>query len=113
VAFLSSQSRFGAQFQPSIEIVIQGLLRRVQIAASVSLTDHIVQMSLSVPKTTAHGLVQVFPLLGFGIAAVVHTPRAANVRRAVPSDRLFVPQTPPLMRGTRVAHERELFSSSG
>jgi hypothetical protein len=30
-------------------------------------------MSLSIPQTAVDGLIQVFPLLGFGIAAVVHT----------------------------------------
>jgi hypothetical protein len=39
----------------------------------VSLAQHPAQMSLSVPQTAVVSLIQVFPLLGFGIAAVVHT----------------------------------------
>jgi hypothetical protein len=49
------------------------LLGRVEIPAAISLAEHLVEMSLSVPQSAANGVVQVISFLGFGIAAVVHT----------------------------------------
>jgi hypothetical protein len=46
------------------------LLRRIEIPTAISLAEHFVEMSLSVPQSTVDGLVQVLSLLSFRIAAV-------------------------------------------
>lgn len=46
---LRTQPRLGANLEPAIEVLIQYLLRRVQISALISLAEHLVEMSLSFP----------------------------------------------------------------
>ena len=41
----------------------------------ISLAEHFVEMSLSVPRPAADGLVQILSLLGFRIAAAVNAPQ--------------------------------------
>jgi hypothetical protein len=68
---LARNRGFGAKLGTAAQELIEAPLRRVQIAAPVSFTEHFVQTS--VPQTAVHGLIQGFPILGFGIAAIVHT----------------------------------------
>lgn len=69
---LRAQPRLGADLKPAIQVLIQCLLRRVQIPAPIALAEHFVEMRLSVPQSAVDGVVQVIPFLGFEIAAVVY-----------------------------------------
>jgi hypothetical protein len=108
-----NQLRFGAELQPSIQELVQGLLRRVQVAAPVSLAQQLVQMSLSVPQTAVDGLIQIFPLLGFGIAAIVYTYEPGSGAAVYDLTNFRAIEIPQLTRGTRVADEQEPLSCSG
>ena len=57
---------------------LDSLLRRVQIATPVSLAEHLVQMSLSVPQTAVHGLSKYFRFLVSG-SRPVYT-RTSHIR---------------------------------
>jgi hypothetical protein len=83
---LRAQSRLGAELEPAIQVLIQCLLRRVEIPAAISFAEHFVEMSLSVPQSAVDGLAQVVSPLGFGIAAIVyaHQPSAATASDDLP-----------------------------
>jgi hypothetical protein len=88
---LRAQPRFGANLKPVIQELIQCLFRRLQIPAMIALTEHFVEISLSVPQPAMDGLVQVASILGFGVTTVVHAHKPSVDPRAEQSGRLFVP----------------------
>jgi len=84
-----ARNRLGANLKPSIQVLIQCLLRRVP--AVIPLAEQFVEMSLSVPQSAVDGLVQVLSLLVLRIAAVVHARQPGVAGRVQRSGRLFVP----------------------
>jgi hypothetical protein len=59
---LGSQPWFSTHFKPAIQVLIQCLLRGIQIPVAISFTQHLVQMRLCIPEPAVNGLVQVLPL---------------------------------------------------
>jgi len=59
---LGSQPWFSTHFKPAIRVLIQCLLRGIQIPVAISFTQHLVQMRLCIPEPTVNGLVQILPL---------------------------------------------------
>jgi len=53
-------------------VLVERLLRRIELSPEVSLTEHLVEMSLRIPQSAVDGLVQILSPLGFGVAAAVY-----------------------------------------
>lgn len=69
---------------PAIEELMEGLLRRVRIAAQVSFTEHLIQMSLSVPQTAVDGLIQISAFLVSGSRPLyTRTSQTRSPRRTI------------------------------
>ena len=84
---LRLQPRPGANLDPAIEVLIARLIRQVEIPAAITLTEHFVELTLSLAQSAVYSLVQVIPFLPFRIAAIVYThqPSAAVASDDLPS----------------------------
>ena len=89
--------------QASVPVLIERLFRRVELLTTVSLAEHFVEMSLSIPESAVDGLVYIRSPLRCRVAAGVHSHQPGRTAASDDLADFSCHRAPPAVRGKQMA----------